>query len=341
MIRRMDAPASAADLARLRHRAVVLCIFTTTIVATVEIGIGLFFSLISVTAEGIHTAADLADSLVAFVLVRLATRPADGTHPYGHGKFDSLAALIEGAAVVLSGGWAIFKAAGVLLGVAAAVPRPAPITLACMAAAAVLYFIISRRVMAIARVTHSPAVFAEAMHLRTHIFITAGLLAGLAVSNLGQRAGFAFADRIDAVAALILGTYLVTVGARIILPAYHQLMDHALPPEELKKIAACLDELREEYVEIHGIRSRRSGTDRHVDIHLVVEAETSVRDAHELSHRIADRLAERMPGTRLLVHVEPADGLVLADYTRRNRVGAVYLSTSDPDEREAAHGQTH
>ncbi|MFO0973400.1 MAG: cation diffusion facilitator family transporter [Phycisphaerae bacterium] len=327
------------ELARLRHRAVMLCIVTTLTVATIEVFLGVAFRLVSVTAEGIHTAADLADSLVALVLVRLASRPADRTHPFGHGKFDSLAAIIEGSVVAVSGVWAGWRATAVLLGLAVADPRPEPITLVCMGAASVIYVVVSRRVMRLARQTHSPAVFAEAMHLRTHIYITLGLLAALAVSRAGLKWGWSFATRVDSVTALVLGTYLITVGWRIIVPGYRQLMDAALPDDEVARITAALEAFRSEFVEVHGMRTRRSGTDRHVDIHLVVDADTTVRDAHALSHRIEAALTTALPSTRLLVHIEPADGQLLEEYSTRNRVGAVFTPSENPHEREAAHGE--
>ncbi len=333
-----------ADIAkanRSRKRAVVVCIATTAAVATLEILTGWWFQLISVTAEGLHTAADLLDSLVAFVLVVIASRPADREHPYGHGKFDSLAAIIEGIFVGGAAVWAIVKASQILLGLVDAEPRPEPATVAAMIVASAVYIGVSGHVLRLARQTRSPAVYAEAMHLRTHVYITIGLAASLLLSRAGLSYGWEHAGRIDPMVALVLGAYLLSVAYRMIRPALSQLMDTAVPQEELKEITACLDEFRNEFVEVHAVRARRAGTDRHVDIHLMVPAETTVQEAHRLSHQIEGRLVERHPGTRLLVHIEPALGSALRAYEQRDRVGLVVAGPPSPAEREATHHEDH
>lgn len=325
------------NIEKTRKLAVTICIVTTVSVATAEIAIGLIYNLISVTAEGLHTAADLADSIIAYVLVIVASRPADREHPYGHGKFDSLAAIIEGSFVGITGAWAVFKGSGVLLGFAQAEPHPEIVTVAVMVGASVFYYFVSKYVLKLAALTQSPLVYAEAMHLRTHVAITMGLAAGLGASRLGLRAGIAGAERIDALVALVLGLYLLRVAYQIVRPGFSQLMDTSLPQEEVGKLTSALDEFRHEFVEVHGVRTRGAGMDRHVDIHLVVEPQRSVESAHDLAHRIEAMLRGRIPGVRLLVHVEPAMGRVWTEYMARDRVGRVVVCDGSPLAHEADH----
>lgn len=325
------------SLTVLRRRAVLICVATTIVVAVFELLVGWRFALLSVMTEGLHTAADLLDSLIALALVIAASRPADSEHPYGHGKYDSLVAVIEGGGIGAAAAWALFKASQVLLGLADAAPRPDLSAMAVMLGASVVYLVVSGYVLRLASRTHSPAVYAEAMHLRTHVYITIGLLVGLLLSRVGLDRGWAHAERLDSLAALILACYLLTVAVRVIRPGLRQLVDAALPRSELDEIVGCLDAFRGEFVEIHAVRTRRAGTDRHVDIHLVVAPETTVQAAHDLSHRIEDRLVELYPGTRLLVHVEPAVGDALRDYVERDRVGVILLGKGSPVEREATH----
>lgn len=327
----------SAEAARLRRRAVRICIVTTAVVAAIEITIGRVFGLVSVTAEGFHTAADLLDSIIAAVLVAMASRPADQQHPYGHGKYDSLAAIIEGLGVGITAAWAIAKSVLILMGVMEAHPRPESTTIAAMAIASAVYFLVSGYVLRLSERTRSPTVYAEGMHLRVHIFITIGLLVGLLATRLGMQLDWEHADRIDAMAALALGVYLLSVAWRIVVPGYRQMIDSALPAAEMQEITACLNEFRGEFVEVHAVRTRRAGTDRHVDIHLVVSADMTVQAAHSLSHRIENRLTQLYPGTRLLVHIEPAVGETLRAYIERDRVGIVLASQQSPSEREVTH----
>jgi cation diffusion facilitator family transporter len=326
-----------AHLDRLRRRAVVFCIVTTVVIAVVEIGVGWRFGLLSVFAEGLHTTADLIDSLVAFFLIMMASRPADRTHPFGHGKFDTLAGFLEGAWVGAAALWAIWMACKVLLGLTQPDPQPEMITIIAMAAASVVYWAVSAHVLRLSEVTRSPTVYAEAMHLRTHVYITIGLIVGLVLSRIGLARNWANADRIDSMVALALGVCLLFVAFRIVRPAIHQFMDRALPDEELREILDCLDEFRSEFVEVHAVRSRRSGTEQHVDIHMMVLPETTVQEGHDLTHRIEDHLVARHPGTRLLVHIEPADASAMQAFRDRDGVGAVMTGCFEAEKTDAPH----
>lgn len=321
----------------LARRAVYICIATTASVALIEIVVGLVFSLLSVFAEGLHTTADLLDSLTALVLVTIAARPADPSHPFGHGKFDSFAGVIEGLCVVGSGVYAIIAAARVLLGYAESTPRPDAIALVGMAAASVMYIYVSRYVLSLARRSGSSAAYAEAMHLMTHIYVTGGILAGLALSWVARRQGWSLADKIDPAMAAALGVFLVGLGARIVYVGGKQLSDAALPADERERIGACLAEFRSEYIEVHAVRTRQAGVERHVDIHLVVAGESSVEASHDLAHQIESRLHDELPAVRLLVHVEPATPQMIAEYERRGRIGAVLLDDLDSGDYEAHH----
>ena len=146
----------------------------------------------------------------------------------------------------------------------------------------------------------------------------------------GLARGWPFADKIDPLVALVLGVYLIGVAFRIVRPTLAQFLDTSLPPEEIEEIAASLSEYRHNYVEVHAIRARRSGMERHVDIHLLVPPDTTVQGAHDLAHRVEEHLARAHPGTQLLVHIEPAGADAMTAYIERGSIGAVF--ETDPDE---------
>lgn len=332
-------PTQSADPhVALRCRAVFICVATTAVVATSEITIGWLFNLLSLVAEGLHTGADLIDSLLALGLVMAAARPPDRSHPYGHGKYDSLAGLCEGLCVLASGIWATFSAARVLLGYVAAQPQPGLVPIIAMIITSIAYWFISGYVLRLARITHSPAVYAEALHLRTHVYITGGLFAGLVLSRIAEFARWPLANYIDPVMALLLGLLLIGIAARIMFTGVKQLLDTALPRENYDQLISTLAEFADEFVEVHAIRTRQAGTERHIDIHMVVAADATVAESHDLAHRIETRLAEVLPGLRLLVHIEPAVGELLRRYRARGRRGAVI---ADEDGVEATREATH
>ncbi|MBK9118397.1 MAG: cation transporter [Phycisphaerales bacterium] len=322
---------------QLRRRAVLLCVLTTTVVAVVELTVGWWFGLLSVFAEGLHTAADLADSLVALVLVSLAARPPDRCHPFGHGKYDSLAGIIEGFCVMGSGLWAGVMAARALLGIAVWEANPSWVALVAMGAASVAYWFVSGFVLRIAVRTGSPAVYAEGVHLRTHVYVTGGVLAALIVSASARALGWYAAPLIDPLAALLLGLVLIGIGARVVHKGYRQMLDASVPPADHDRIVACLSEFRHEFVEVHALRTRQAGIDRHVDIHLVVRPGATVEAAHDLAHRIENRIVTTLPGTRFLVHVEPATAELLRGYEERGGTGVIIEATTGQPAPEASH----
>ncbi len=315
----------------------VACVSATAAVAVVELLVGWWFDLLSIFVEGVHTVADLADSLVALGLITLAARPPDKCHPYGHGKLDSAVGIIEGLCVTGTGVWALVTASRALLGYATVEPRPAVVALVAMACASVLYWFLSAYVLRIAQTTRSPAVYAEGVHLRTHVYVTAGLLVGLALSWVARRAGWAFAHQVDPAVAVMLGLVLIVIGVRIVRVGYRQMVDSALPPDEIDKIARCLDEFRGEFVEVHAVRTRQAGVDRHIDVHLVVPGEATVQAAHDLAHRIERRIIAELPGATFLVHIEPAVGDLLHRYEQRGRRGEIIVDQPGSAEQESTH----
>lgn len=323
--------------ASLARRAVLACVAATTVVSAAEIALGWGYNLLSVFAEGLHTLADLLDSLIALVLVSWAARPPDANHPFGHGKFDTFAGMIEGAFVAASGAWAAWSAIAVLAGWIEQQPRPEAPALIAMLAASLVYVVVSRYVLRIARLTGSLAVRAESLHLMTHIYITLGLCAGLSLTAAAQRLNWSGAGWIDPSMALALGLFLLLLGARLIGAGAVQLADAALPHAEYDAVIETLREFADEFVEAHAVRTRRSGSERHVDVHLVVQGETSVSASHELAHRIEDRLHTRLPAAVLLIHVEPATPRMLARHAARGGVGEVMLNAGYTREHERSH----
>jgi cation diffusion facilitator family transporter len=285
---------------RRRIRAVGVALSCSGLVGAAEIVIGLVFRLESVFAEGLHTLADMLDSAVALWAVRKAAEPPDKAHPFGHGKFESIAALVEGVVIAATGGAICWSATHAFLFGQPAPDFAAP-AMAAMAVAAVFYAVVSTWLNREARQTASPAVFAEAAHLRTHIYITGGLFAGLLLGRVLDW------PRIDALMALAVGGVLLKTAWEVLKPAFGQLTDRALPEEQLRAIAEELDQFRGEFIEMHDVRSRAAGVERHLDVHLVVSPHMTVRSSHELCDRIEHAIARRFPDTFVTIHVEPAE----------------------------------
>lgn len=315
---------------QVRKRAVKVALVSSLVVCVVEIGLGWWRGLESLIAEGIHTALDGVDSLIVLLTVLLAARPADRSHPFGHGKFEALGAAVEGTFILAAAGGIGYRALGRLL--RSETPPSIPL-FACivMGVAAVFYFFVSLYLMRVARETKSPAVLAEALHLRTHIYITAGIGGGLFIGRLG---GWPMADTL---LALGVAVCLIGISASIFRETLKQFTDEALSPEEVRQLAGIIDEFGARFVEVHGLRTRRAGAERHIEMHLVVLPRTTVAEAHDLSHEIEDAIRRTWPSARVIVHIEPLN-TDHADHTKW-RAGRPKVRTDDtsPEEREFIH----
>jgi len=315
---------------RRRLRAVHICIVTSLLVCVVELGLGWWFGLASLVAEGVHTLLDGLDSVVVLVAVHMAARPADRDHQYGHGKFEALGASVEASFVVMAaigiGHESIHRM------MHGQVPESIPLSVVfAMGGASVVYLIVSLFLMREARATNSPAVYAEAMHLQTHIYITGGLAMGLLVGAVGHH------PYVDNLLSLGVAICLVFIGLHIFREVLRQFTDAALPREDLDQIAKLLAPMSDRFVEIHGLRTRQAGAERHIEMHLVVLPETSVEVAHRIGHEIEEAITTHWPTARTIVHIEPLN--TANKHHREWMKGQPKVRTDDesPSEREFIH----
>ena len=288
--------------AKRRVRAVVVALLCSGVVGVAEILIGIMFRLDSILSEGIHTLADMLDSAVAFWAVRRAAAPPDREHQFGHGKYESVAAMVEGLVIAGTGVWICWRSLSALIR-GRFEPNLDAFAIAAMLVASVLYLVLSRWLMREARELLSPAVHAEAAHLRTHVMITGGLFGGLLAARLG---GWLW---MDAVLALGVGLMLVRTAWGVTKPAWRQLIDASLATTDMDAITGILNRFSREFVEIHDVRTRAAGAEWHVDFHLVLRPETTVHEAHALCDRLERAVADRFPEAVLTIHVEPQPGV--------------------------------
>jgi cation diffusion facilitator family transporter len=284
--------------ARENRRAALLSVGSNAGLTALKLVIGLVTGSIAVLSEAANSAGDLVASAIAFAGVRAAARPADEDHPYGHEKTENLAALVEGALILVAGLVVAAEAVRRLVSGAPAVEE-IDLAIAVMAGSAVVNLLVSRRLRAVARRTGSPAIEGDAAHLGSDTWTSAGTAIGLLVVAL---TGW---DRGDAVVAVVVAAYVVWVGARLVRRAVQVLLDSSLPPEEMALIARVLDDFADsDGVSFHALRGRRAGSKRHVDLHMVVPPETSVRTGHVMSGRVKAALRQALPNTDVLIHLE-------------------------------------
>ena len=310
---------------RQNRAAVILSVTSNAVLTIMKLIVGLVSGSVAVLSEAANSAGDLLASGIAFAGVRAAARPADEDHPYGHEKSENLAAAIEGALILIAGAAVAIEAVRRLISGAEVITH-LNLAIAVMIASAIVNVAVSARLRAVARRTGSPAVEGEAAHLSSDVWTSAGTATGLLlVAVTGWR-------WLDAVVGLLVAAYVIWVGGRLLWRGVQVLLDRALPDDERDVIEGVLTGFTADGVSFHALRGRRAGSKRHVDLHMVVPPETTVRNGHLMSGRVKGALRAALPDTDVLIHIED-----------REREGAEGVgrpvANLSRDERPRTHGR--
>ncbi len=298
----MTAPSAAATAHRDRRRtrAAAISIGSNSFLIVLKLVAGAVTGSVAILTEAIHSGVDLIASLIAFFSVRQAEEPADAEHRYGHEKFENVAAAAEGVLILVGAGVIIYASAHSLVNGQELESLGFGIGVVAFASAVNLG--VSAWLFRQARDTESAALEADAAHLRTDAYTSLGVLVGLALVH------WTGAEWLDPAVALVIAGAIVVTGLKLVARSWRILVDEALPPEELAAIRdAIADYPGAEIVGYHQIRTRRAGARRYVDLHVQFRAGTTLEDAHGIAHALQDRIAERLNGADVLIHLEPED----------------------------------
>ena len=267
--------------------------------------VGLAIGSVSILSEAIHSGIDLVAALIAWWAVRASSAPADDEHQFGHGKFENLSGVIEALLILVAAVWIVVEAVKKLIHPTAL--QGTSLGVAVMAVSSIINYFVSNWLMRVGRETDSIALKADAWHLRTDVYTSAGVMTGLAVIAIAQRfapdRSFAW---IDPVVALAVAVFIVKAAAKLTIDAARDLLDSRLPLEELGSIEAYM-RARDDVLGYHDLRTRKAGGWRFVEIHLELPPEMTVRDSHAIAHSVSLEIQERLPSTSVMVHVDPSD----------------------------------
>ncbi len=248
-------------------------------------------------SDAAESVVNVAASVAAFVALRLAARPADADHPYGHDKAEFFAAVIEGVLIVVA-------ALVILQETWQAVQAPKPVTapwqgMALNAVAGVLNLAWGLLLVRAARRLRSPALAADGKHLLADVATSAGVLLGFA---LAVATGIWWLDPLLAAATAL---YILVSGTMVIRASVGGLMDEAPAAEIVARIRELVGAHAEGAIEAHDLRMRHAGRLTFLEFHLVVPAMMTVADAHAICDRIEAALKAEMEGLMITIHVEP------------------------------------
>lgn len=289
------------NIQKLKTRAALLSIASNTILVVLKLSVGIVMHSVSVISEAIHSSLDLIAAFIAFLSIRESGKPPDDKHRYGHGKIESVAGTIEAILIFAAAAYIIFEAVKKLYARHFFVYE-LDIGVMVMLISAIANFCVSRYLMKVSSETDSIALKADALHLRTDVYTSAGVLAGLIIIRFS---GMPIIDPIIAIAVAIM---IIKASYDLTKTAMENVLDVRLSDEEEKIIRDVLEQNRNSFLEYHKLRTRKSGNVRFIDMHLVISKTTSVQNSHTLCHAIAGKIRKRLPYSQVLVHIEPCSG---------------------------------
>ncbi len=291
-----------------KYRVALLSVASNTVLVALKLSVGLLTGSVSILSEAAHSAMDLLAAIIAAVAVRRASRPADTGHLFGHGKFENLSGALE--AILILGAAAFISAEAIGKLVRGGELEYLEVGLAVMAFSVVVNTIVSKRLLRTAIQTESIALEADALHLRTDVWTSAGVMGSLGIIYISDlfikdpQANMRF-HALDPVVALVVAGLIVRAAWSLLGRSMEGLLDKPLSEEEDRIIRQTLESLGKEFLEFHELRHRRSGPERHIDLHLVLSPQATLGDVHALCDRIEAMIQARLPRAKILIHTEP------------------------------------
>jgi len=255
---------------------------------------------ISILAQAADSLFDLSAAVITFFAIRIAARPADSTHPYGHGKVEDIAGAVQGVLIFVTAGLIVYSAVGRIM--EGSTIELAEAGIAVMAVSIIVSVFLSRHLLSVSRATGSVALESNARHIATDIYSASAVLVGLAIVR------FTGLYIVDPIIAIAVAVYIVKVAIDTIRKPVSGLLDEKLPPPEEASVEAILGEYSRKVAGFHALRTRRAGSQVYIDLHLVMAREITLEQSHQVCDQIEDEIRRTLEGASVVIHAEPCDG---------------------------------
>lgn len=277
-----------------------LSIGTAVLTIALKVTAYLLTGSVGLLSDALESGVNLAAALFALAALTIAALPPDEEHAYGHAKAEYFSGGAEGMMILFAAGTIAYSAVPRLLH-----PQPLEqlgIGLAVSLVAAAANFIVARILLRAGRQHNSITLTADAHHLMTDVWTSGGVLVGVGVVAV---TGWHI---MDPLIALVVAAQIVYSGVKLVRQAVLGLMDTALPPEEMEKVTAVLTRYQNEKgITHHALRSRESGAQRFISVHVQVPGSWSVQKGHTLLEELERELRQTIPLVSVFTHLEPIE----------------------------------
>ena len=280
-----------------KENAAKLAIASVSLLIVMKVVASILTGSISIRADAVHSTLDLIAAVITFLGVRISGRAADEQHPFGHGKVENITSIVVAGLIFTAAGVIAYTAVRRLI-VGATIEFIA-IGIYVTAAAIAINIFISLYLVKVSRDTDSPALRAEAGHLFADVLSSCAVLVGLILVRLTGL------NILDPIVALLVALLILKVGYDVLRRSFGELIDVRLPRAEEDEIISCIIEHGGQIVGFHKLRTRKAGSQRFIDLHLVMPKNASVEEAHRMCDHLEQDIENRLHYTSVTIHVEP------------------------------------
>jgi len=283
-----------------KEGAAKLAIVAVSLLIVIKTAASIVTGSIAIRADAIHSVIDLFGVIIGYTAIRIASKPPDERHPYGHGKAENIAGVVIAAMIFIAAIIIAYQA--VVRLISGGEVELVTLGIYVTAAAIAINLLVSWYALRVARATESIALEATARDLLADVLSSGAVLVGLI---LVQFTGIAI---LDSIVALLVSVLIGRTAFLTMRKSFGGLMDIKLPQAEEDEIVACIKKHGDLIAGFHRIRTRKAGSQRHIDFHLVVSRQLSVERAHQLCDQLEQEIEKRLSNTSVTIHVEPCDG---------------------------------
>lgn len=284
------------ETVRLKRRVTWLAIASNMALILLKLAVGLVSGVISIVSEAAHSAVDLVASLVAFFAVRQSEKPPDDRYTYGYGKVENVSGISESLLMMIAAAWIAYEAVEKLYSPKA--PVYIEYGMVVMGLSVIVNWYVSGKLSKAAGQTGSQALEADALHLRSDVWTSLGVLAGLAAIKM---TGFYW---LDPVIAIVVAMVIFVSAYSMMQKSLRELTDASLSPEDNEIIHTIIGR-HPEIVSFHRLRTRRSGSHRLIDVSIVLSKEMNIDKAHGICDAIEADIAGVFAPCDTVIHLEP------------------------------------
>ncbi len=275
-----------------------LSILAICVLIAMKVVAGIITGSIAIVADAVHSVIDLSGVVIGYIGIKVAGRPADEEHAFGHGKAENIASGIIAGLIFIAAGTIFYQAIRKLI--TGGTVELVTVGIYVTAAAIVVNTVVSWHALRVSRATDSVALEATARDMSADVFSSVAVLVGLILVRL---TGISI---LDPIVALLVSAIIARTAYLTIRKSFTGLMDTRLPKEEEDEIVAIIREHTAQLAGFHKLRTRKAGSQRFIDLHLTLPRNASLEEAHQICDHLEDDIKSRLANSSVTIHVEPS-----------------------------------